>query len=147
MKRLAARVIVRDEHDRILLFRGSDPTTANDDSWWLTPGGGVEGAETLHDAARRELREETGLDAAQLHRPVHTRVAHFEFEGVDYEQHETYFTTVVPSFEVNSDSWTDVERRSLLESRWWTLAELETTTEMVYPEGLAALVKTLSTSR
>jgi 8-oxo-dGTP pyrophosphatase MutT (NUDIX family) len=137
-------VIVLDEDGRVLLFRGGDPTTASDDTWWLTPGGGVEGDETLVDAARRELREETGLDTASLHGPVHTRVALFEFEGVDYEQHETYFTTVVSAFEVNSDSWTDVERRSLLESRWWTLAELETTYDTVYPEGLAALVRSLS---
>jgi 8-oxo-dGTP diphosphatase len=30
--------------------------------FWVTPGGGLQGRETYAQAARRELREETGLD-------------------------------------------------------------------------------------
>lgn len=58
---VAAGVIVRDPStDRVLLqLRGDDGT-------WGPPGGRIEPGETLEDAARRELFEETGLMAGRL---------------------------------------------------------------------------------
>jgi 8-oxo-dGTP diphosphatase len=55
-KRVAADVIIRDEHGRILLV---NPTYKRD---WDLPGGMVEANEPPINAARRELREELSLD-------------------------------------------------------------------------------------
>lgn len=49
-------LIVRD--GEILLVRHEKRGA----SYWLLPGGGVEYGESLHDAARREALEETGLE-------------------------------------------------------------------------------------
>jgi 8-oxo-dGTP pyrophosphatase MutT (NUDIX family) len=56
----AAGVLVWDDRQRVLLQERSDDQT------WSIPGGAVEPGEQLEDAARRELREETGLVAGEL---------------------------------------------------------------------------------
>ena len=134
--RVAARVLVVDPDGSVLLFRGFDPARPDDGTWWLTPGGGVDGQETLEEAARRELYEETGLAVEAVGPRLFERRIEFDFEGVHFDQTETYFCVRCPQFPVTRAGWMDHERRSMFEHRWWTLAELAVTDETVYPENL-----------
>ena len=72
--RPAARVLLIDAQDRVLLLRAN----VGEGDVWITPGGALEPGESAEQAALRELREETGVAGAELSPCVWTRVHRFE---------------------------------------------------------------------
>jgi len=138
--RLAARVVLIDPAGRTLLFRGRDPGRPEAGTWWFPPGGEIEDGETPAEAARREVREETGVLLEDVGEPVRLRRFRAWFEGVLYDQVEHVFVVRAEVGELDVSGWTEVERRVILDHRWWTMDELRSTRETVYPEGLADLL-------
>lgn len=137
--REAARVLVVDPAGRLLLVEGCDPAAPELGRWWFSPGGGLEPGEDSAAAAARELWEETGLTGVRLQGPVAERTAEFAYDGVSYRQHEVFFVADVPAgVEVAAAALTALEHRALTGHRWWTLAELRSTTAVVHPDWLAA---------
>jgi 8-oxo-dGTP diphosphatase len=60
---LTADCVVFDSQDRVLLIRRGRPPFEGD---YALPGGFVEVGETVEDACRRELKEETGIEVREL---------------------------------------------------------------------------------
>ena len=80
----AAAIVV--EGDSILLVKHHGHGPEDGYVWWVPPGGGVEGEESLEECTRRETLEETGL-SVELGNIAYIR----EFIEPGYHHYEIFF--------------------------------------------------------
>lgn len=139
--RRAARVLLVDAAERVLLFRGCDPARP-DHRYWFTPGGGLDPGEDVAAGAARELFEETGLrlEPAALGGPVWHDVTEFPFDSRWYRQEQDWFLVRVGSWEVDVAGFNHIERATVDTHRWWPLDELRDTSDRYYPTDLPNLL-------
>ena len=134
-------MLLVDEADRVLLIEGFDPAATELGTWWITPGGGREASE---DARAGRDPGGVGGDRALLDGvtgPLWHRTTVFPFDGDVVEQTEDFFCARTPHFEPAGAALTDLEHRSTVRMRWWSLAEIESTEAQVFPETLADLLR------
>jgi 8-oxo-dGTP pyrophosphatase MutT (NUDIX family) len=129
-------VLLLDPSDRVLLIAH---LPGDGHQVWTAPGGGLDPGEDHAAAARRELFEEVGVRPT-LEANLWTRTATFSFRGVWLTQHEQWFLARTPAFDANAIPLHDLATDG---ARWWSLTELQTTTERLAPTDLAQYVATL----
>jgi 8-oxo-dGTP pyrophosphatase MutT (NUDIX family) len=141
--RRAGRVIVLDPDDRVLLFRYDDgPPNGRH---WCTPGGGLDDGEDYAAGARRELAEETGWTDVVLGDEVYQWTRTMEHADAIVRQHERLFLGRVAVARRELGEVTDMHVSDGITAwRWWTLAEMDATDEVIWPAGLADLIRGLT---
>lgn len=123
--RISAGAIVQKE-DRLLLVRH---VVQGKYDFWVCPGGGVKGDESLEEAARREVREETGLDV-QI-----TKLVYFEeFFNPECRFLKFWFLAEALAGELDI-SHPETISEHIVEASWLSPAELQGKT--VYPSVIA----------
>ena len=130
--RRAARLIIVDGAGAVLLVRYGEFRKNRPPWYWATPGGGIDAGETPQQAAARELAEETGL-AATIGPLLWEGTVEFETEKASFRQHESFFLVRVAAVAPAVKNSTP---EPIQELRWWTLPELRSTSETLYPDGL-----------
>lgn len=146
-RREAARALIVNPQGQALLMQyagGLSPhfVALGHHHFWATPGGALKEGEDFETALRRELREETGLELAGDVGPV---VATREFPmelGDDWRQAvERYFLVETPTFAPAPQNLTPEEKVHTLGWRWWSADDIAASQELIFPEGLEALLR------
>jgi len=132
--------MVFDPAGRVLLIRCVAMRRDGEFAFWLTPGGEIEAGEASIGAARRELREELGLNV-EVVGPVYTETTQFEHKGEMRDNVDYVFTARCAAEEPALQGVTADEIELMKEIRWWTAQEIEAALaggERIFPVDLAA---------
>lgn len=144
-ERPTARVLLLDRNDRILLMKGRLPSDPNAPGAWFTIGGGIEPGEQLYAAAAREVREETGFSDVVLGDIAWCgEVTLLDRKRRPVLFKDTFIMARCHGGAVSRESWQPLENEFVDDIRWWTLDELESSAESVWPHDLAPRVRALS---
>ena len=144
-RRDTARVILAGPDDRVLLFRHLLPAPWAQEGW-LTPGGAIDPGETPAQAAVRELAEETGHMPPATGIGLAVAVDSGEWQdasGTTITTTNWYFFARAGTSRIDLSGQDDSERRDLLDHRWWSVTDLRATRDLVFPVGLADLLRRL----
>jgi 8-oxo-dGTP diphosphatase len=138
-ERPSSRLLVLDPSDRILLFKfehKNGPLAGQ--SFWATPGGALDPGESYVQAARRELLEETGILIDNPGREVDQRIVTFQMpDGEMVRADERFFLVRLETAQMlSTERWTNLEREVMATHHWWSVDELLSTAEQVWPENL-----------
>ncbi len=92
--RAAGGVVMNTEGDRVLLLRRPHRLGPDGQPEIRLPKGHIEPGESREEAARREVREETGLSGLEIVADLGRQTVEFDWQDRHYVRDESYFLMV-----------------------------------------------------
>jgi 8-oxo-dGTP pyrophosphatase MutT (NUDIX family) len=136
--RRAARILLLDEAERLLLFRFAP---ADRRAFWCGVGGECDPGEDFHAAAVRELFEETGLALLYCGPEIARRSDDYlTLEGEPITSDERFFRVQTTAFEPDRSGHTALEQALMREHRWFTRDDLASWHEPIFPVNVLDLL-------
>lgn len=112
--------------------------------FWVMPGGGLEAAESYEQALVREAQEAIGLELDFIGPWVWTETFVTQFEKATVRFDVRYNYVRVQDHCVDMSGMEPHEQDNLRGYRWWSLAEMRATEDLLLPRGLPDLLASLA---
>jgi 8-oxo-dGTP diphosphatase len=133
-----------DPSDRVLLFQFQLPAGMISEGparFWATPGGAIEADEDARVAVEREVREETGIADFEVGPELWVGEQSLTLNGVPTFCRERFFLVRAATSSISSAGWTELEKEVMQSHRWWSVQDLLTSEETIYPLNFGRLVE------
>ena len=138
-----ARAVIRNDRGEVLLVQHVDtvPTDPNEPeklTYWVCPGGKREDGETWVACARREAQEETGIEEI-----THVREMTVVRKPLMYAEGMRMMVAYYHLFkcEGKPDVRPSDPGENIAQVRWWTLEEINASSEYFLPEVVFEMLK------
>lgn len=120
-----------------------DPSThlpggANPDTFWFTPGGKIEAEETLHQAAQRELWEETGINPKKVEWGPIVWKGSFNLilSGIHTHLKQQFIVAKTRDNALTQNNLTPQERRVIKDFKWFSFQAIKESQTPIYPKSM-----------
>jgi 8-oxo-dGTP pyrophosphatase MutT (NUDIX family) len=152
--RNTVRALLFDRQGRLLLIQYKDDPNITGKGkpemthYWGTVGGGMDPGEDFETALRREILEETGFTDIKVGPFVWHRKCDLNFYGEPVHIDERYYVAHAgDTADFDLSRHTEIEKKFVMDMRWWPVGDIEKTADVVYPLGMQRHIRDIAEGR